>query len=354
MISLLSGAAAILASASAIVGLDVRLQGAGATFPNPLYQRWVSEFQKSHPDVRIDYQSIGSGGGVKAITEKTVQFAGSDAPLNKKELAALGGADDVVQIPTCAGAVVPAYNLPGVTGEVKFTGEILADVFMGKISNWNDPRLAEINKGITLPDLAITPAWRSDGSGTTFVWTNYLATQSETFKGGVGTGKQVAWPIGQGGKGNEGVSAIVQQTPGSLGYIELNYATANKIAFGSIKNTAGRFVRATPESVSAAGAGVAEGLTGTVLAADLWNQPIEAAYPAAAFTYIIVYKDLRTVKTASEAEALVSFLWWATHDGQALAVDLDYAPLAKPVQDRVGKAIKAITFQGQPLHAADR
>jgi len=333
------------------VAQDTRLQGAGATFPNPLYQRWVTEFQKSHPTVKIDYQSIGSGGGVKGIAEKTVHFAGSDAPLSKKELAAMGGAEKVVQVPSCAGSVVPAYNVPGVSADLKFSGEVLAEIYLGTISKWNDDRLVALNPGVTLPDLAIMPAWRTDGSGTTYVFTNYLATQSEDFKSTVGTGKQVSWPAGQGGKGNEGVAAVVQQTKGAIGYIELNYALANKISFGSVKNYSGRFIKASAESVSAAGEGAVDSLKGSVLAADIWNQKGEGAYPISAFTYLIVYRDLENVKTAQEAEALGEFLRWATHDGQSIAGSLDYAPISKGVQSKVAEALDTLTFQGKPLRA---
>lgn len=329
-------------------GQDIRLQGAGATFPNPLYQRWVAEFQKSHPTVKIDYQSIGSGGGIKAITEKTVHFAGSDAPLSKNEIGAIGGAGKIVQIPSCAGSVVPAYNLPGVA-DLKFTGEVLAEVFQGKISNWSDAKLVALNPGVKLPDLAITPAWRTDGSGTTYVWTNYLATQSQAFKESVGTGKQVSWPAGQGGKGNEGVAAVVQQTKGAVGYIELNYALANTISFGSVKNTSGKFVKASAETVSNAGEGATDSLSGNVLAADIWNQKGDEAYPISSFTYLIVYKELANVKTAAEARALAEFLWWSTHEGQAVAVSMDYAPLSKGVQAKVSEALKALTFNGKPV-----
>lgn len=330
---------------------DVKLQGAGATFPNPLYQRWIADYAKAHPSVKIDYQSIGSGGGIKGITEKTVDFAASDAPLNKKEVDALGGPAKLVQIPTCAGSVVPAYNLPGVTGNVKFTGEILAEIYSGKIAKWNDAKLVAINADVKLPDTAITPAWRTDGSGTTFVWTNYLATQSATFKETIGTGKQVKWPVGQGGKGNEGVAAVVQQTAGAIGYVELNYAAENKISFGSVKNTDGKFVVASPETVSAAGDKAAAALTGTVLQADIWNQAGEKAYPISAFTYIIVFKDLKTGKsmTKDQAEALADFLTWATTDGQKVASSMSYAPLAAPVQAKVAAAIAEIQFDGKPV-----
>ena len=347
---LMNGVAALsiaFSTAAALAG-DTRLQGAGATFPNPLYQRWVTEYQKSHPTVKIDYQSIGSGGGIKAFTEKTVDFAGSDAPMNAKELEAAGGQANIVEVPSCAGAVVPAYNLPGAS-DLKFTGEVLAEIFAGKISKWNDAKLTALNPGAKLPGTAITPAWRTDGSGTTFVWTNYLATQSEAFRGSIGTGKQVQWPIGQGGKGNEGVAAVVQQTPGAIGYIELNYALANKIAFGSVKNSAGTFVKASPASVSAAGAAAASTLKGTILAANIWNQAGADAYPIASFTYLIVYKDLSNVKSPEQATALGEFLWWATHDGQKLAPELDYAPLGSAVVTKVDDALKTLTFKGSAV-----
>jgi phosphate transport system substrate-binding protein len=339
----LAASSLVFAAAVASAG-EVRLQGAGATFPNPLYQKWVSEFQKSHPDVKIDYQSIGSGGGIKAITEKTVHFAGSDAPLSKKELAALGE-NNVVQVPSCAGAVVPAYNLPEVKEAINFSGEVLADIYAGKITKWNDAKLASLNPGVKLPDLAITPAWRSDGSGTTFVFTNFLATQSESFKGFIGTGKQVQWPMGQGGKGNEGVAATVQGTTGSIGYIELNYAVANKISFGAVQNKAGKFVKASTEAVSAAGANAAGDLRGNVLAANIWNQPGETSYPIASFTYLIVYKDLGTAKSAEEAKALTDFIGWCMNDGQKYAQEMEYAPIAPSVKAKVDQALQSIAYK---------
>ncbi len=342
------GLSATMAGASAD---EVRLTGAGATFPAPLYNKWVVEFEKAPggAGVKIGYNSIGSGGGIKGITDKTVAFGASDAPLNKKEIDALGGPEMVVQVPSCAGGVVPAYNLPGVTGEVKFTGEVLAKIFQGKISKWNDAAIIALNPGIKFPETSITPAYRSDGSGTTFVFTNYLATQSEEFKSSVGTGKQVQWPTGQGGKGNEGVAAVVQQTPGAIGYIEVNYANANKIAYGSVKNNAGKFVKATTETISAAGAAAASKFKGTVLAADIWNQAGENAYPIAAFTYLIVYKNLNNVKSADEAKALTAFLGWAVTGGQSTAREMDYAPLATDVQKKVVEALGTITYQGKPV-----
>jgi len=339
-------AASALSFASFANAADVRLQGAGASFPNPLYQRWVSEYQKSHPTVKIDYQSIGSGGGIKAITEKTVHFAGSDAPLNKKELTALGETN-VVQVPSCAGAVVPAYNLPDVKGDINFTGEVLAEIYMGKISKWNDAKITGLNPGVKFPDMAITPAWRSDGSGTTYVFTNFLATQSEAYKGSIGAGKQVQWPVGQGGKGNEGVAAAVMGTTGAIGYVELNYALANKITFGGVKNKDGKFVKATPASVAAAGEGAVKSLQGSVLAADIWNQPGEKSYPIASFTYLIFYKDLSTAKTAEEAKTLTDFVAWCMADGQKIAEQMDYAPLAPAVKTKVDEALKGLKFGGK-------
>ena len=327
---------------------EVRLQGAGATFPNPIYQRWVTEYQKSNPDVKIDYQSIGSGGGIKGITEKTIDFAGSDAPMSKKEIAAAGG--EVVHIPTVAGAVVAAYNLPGFSGELKLDGAVLADIYMGKITKWNDAKIAALNEGAQLPDLAITPAWRTDGSGTTFVFTNYLATQSDEYKNSVGMGKQVKWPVGQGGKGNEGVMAAVQQTPGGIGYVEVNYATANKIPFALMKNGSGKFVKASPQGISAAGEGAVEKMDKS-LAVDIWNQPGDTAYPISAFTYIIVYKDLGYLKDQNKAKALVAFLKWATRDGQSLAMEMDYAPLSDGVKKKVAEAIDSLSWQGQAVAA---
>lgn len=343
-------------AALAMIGLgfssahaDTRLQGAGATFPAPLYERWVAEYQKVKPDVKIDYQAIGSGGGIKGITDKTIDFAGSDAPMSKKELAAAGGADNIVEVPSCAGGIVPAYNLPGVDKDLNFTGEVLADIYMGKINNWNDPEIAKLNPDVKLPDLAITPAWRTDGSGTNYVFTNYLSTQSKEFVSSVGIGKQVKWPIGSGGKGNAGVAQVVQQTPGGLGYLEQNYADKNKIQYGAVQNKAGKFIKASPASVSAAGESAVESMKGDLLAVNLWNQSGDDAYPIASFTYLIVYKDLRNLKDKDQATALVDYLTWAAHDAQKFNTDLDYAPLSDGVQKKVDAAIKDISFAGAPV-----
>jgi phosphate transport system substrate-binding protein len=340
-------AVATVFSATAALGAD-RLQGAGATFPQPLYQRWVAEYQKL-TGAQIDYQSIGSGGGQKGIAENTVHFAGSDAPLNKTMIEKCGGADNLVEIPSCAGGVVPAYNLPGVKKDLRFTGKVLADIYLGTVTKWNDLELAKLNAGVDLPDTAITPVWRTDGSGTTYVWTHYLATQSEEYKSTIGVGLKVQWPVGLGGKGNEGVTARVQQTVGGLGYVEQAYADKNHLSYGAIRNKAGHFVKASPQSVSLAGAGAVSQMQGHMLPANIWNQSGKGAYPVASFTYLIVYRDLNNLPNRESAQVLVDFLRWATHDGQKFASELDYAPLAPAVQKKVEAALKTITYKGEPL-----
>jgi len=266
--------------------------------------------------------------------------------MSKKEMEAAGA--PVVHIPTVAGAVVPAYNLPGFNGTLNLTGELLADIFMGKITYWNAREIAALNPNTKLPETAITPVWRTDGSGTTFVFTNYVVTQSKEFASTIGAGKQVKWPVGQGGKGNEGVTEVVQSTPGAIGYIELNYATANKIPYAAVKNRNGKFVKASTQTVAAAGAGAVNEMKDS-LAVNIWNQPGDDAYPIAAFTYFIVYKDLAYIKDRQKAEALVDFITWATSDGEKIASQLDYAPLAAPVQEKVKGAIASLTYEGKPL-----
>ncbi len=221
------------------------------------------------------------------------------------------------------------------------------------MSQWNDPAIAQINPDVRLPDLSITPVWRTDGSGTNFVFTNYLCTQSEEFKTTVGMGKQVQWPFGQGGKGNEGVTAVVQQTEGGFGYVEQSYADNNHLLCGIVQNKDGKFVKASPDSVSAAGVGLASKMQGNMLAADIWNQPGEKVYPIASFTYLIVYKDLRNLRDRDAAQDLVSFLWWATHEGQRYAAELGYAPLAQEVRTKVEQALKSVNYQGEPLKVGE-
>jgi phosphate transport system substrate-binding protein len=344
-------AVAVLGIGSSVAMAETRLSGAGATFPQPLYERWVGEYVKAHPDVKIEYGGGGSGAGIKGITEKTLDFAGSDAPMSKSELEKAGGEDNIIQVPSCAGGVVPAYNLAGVNN-LNFTGEVLAEIYMGKITTWNDPKIVALNAGVNLPATAITVAARADGSGTNYVWTNYLATQSEDFKTTIGVGKQVKWPVGQTGKGNPGVAAIIQQTPGAIGYVEENYATKNNLTFGAVQNKSGKFVKSSPETVSNAGDGAVSSITGHVISANLWNQPGDNAYPIATFTYLIVYKDLSNLKDKAQAQAMVDFLTWAMHDAQKIAPQLDYAPLSPAVQKKVDDALATITYKGEAVKSA--
>lgn len=340
---------AVLIIGCGAFGGEVRLSGAGATFPAPLYTRWVSEYEKGHPSVRIDYRSIGSGGGVKAIADKTVAFGATDAPLSEKEIAAMGGTDSVVQFPAALGAVVPAYNLPGVDKPLQFTGAVLVDIYLGRISSWDDPKLQKLNPDAKLPKTPITPVFRTDGSGTTHVFTSYLGTQSSEFKGEIGVGKQVKWPLGQGGKGNEGVAAAIQQTLGAIGYIEHNYAIANKIAFGAMQNKAGKFVLASPESVSAAGDATSSELKGNVLRADAWNAPGDDAYPISAFTYIVMYKQLENINSEAEAAALLGYQRWTLGPGQKFSAQMHYAPLGEKVQAAALAALGAVTHKGKAI-----
>src|SRR3954463_5580910 len=320
------------------------INGAGATFPFPLYSKWFSTYNKIHPDVQINYQSIGSGGGIKQVTEKTVDFGASDAPMSDEELSRAQG---IQHIPTVMGAVVLVYNVPGLQS-LRLTPETLAGIFLGKISNWNDPALAKDNPGAKLPDTPIAVAHRSDGSGTTYSFTDYLSKVSAQWKSGPGTGKSVNWPAGLGGKGNEGVTGLVKQNEGGIGYVELAYANQNKLSTAELKNAAGQWVKPTLEAVSAAAAeaGIPEDFRVSIV-----NQPGKAAWPISTFTYLLVYRESSdTVK----GDALLEFVWWAEHDGQKLAPSLDYAPLPKPVTARVEAALKTMTVAGKAVLAAGR
>ncbi len=316
------------------------VNGAGATFPFPLYSKWFSELNKLHPDLKFNYQSIGSGGGVKQITEKTVDFGASDAPMTDAELQKAPG---VLHLPMVLGAVAVVYS--GAPDGLRLTGDVVADVFLGKIGKWSDPRIAALNPGAKLPDLAITVAHRADGSGTTAVFTDYLAKVSPGWKTQVGAGKSVKWPVGLGGKGNEGVTGVVKSSPGAIGYVELAYAKQNKLPMAAIKNADGAFVLPSVEATSEAAAGV-------VLPPDFRVSITDAkgkgAYPISSFTYLLVYKEQAD---PAKGKALGVFLWWAIHDGQKLAPPLDYAPLPKPVVAKVEAAARSITAQGKSVVA---
>jgi phosphate transport system substrate-binding protein len=320
----------------------IDMQGAGATFPFPLYSKWVSEYQKVDPRVHINYQSIGSGGGIRQITEKTVDFGASDAPMSAEELQKAPG--KLIHIPTTLGAVVVAYNLPGVSG-LKLSPEVVAGIFLGEIKTWNDKKIAGINAGVKLPKDAITIAYRSDGSGTTAVFTDYLSKVSPAWKDKVGSGKSVKFPTGLGAKGNEGVAGQLKTTPGSIGYVELAYAKQTDITFASLKNQAGKFVEPSLEAISAAAASVSSTMPED-LRVSIVNAAGDAAYPISAFTYILVYEDQADAK---KGKVLAQFLWWAIHEGQALGPALHYAALPADVVTKVEAKLRGLRNAGQPL-----
>ena len=321
----------------------VSLQGAGATFPNPLYQKWLSEYGKLHPNMRIDYQSIGSGGGIKQLKEQTVDFGASDAPMKDEDLKSAPG--EILHIPTVLGAVVITYNLPGLNQQLRFSSEVLADIYLGKITKWNDSRISADNPGVTLPANDITVVYRSDGSGTSAVFTDYLSKVSSEWKDKVGAGTSPRWPVGLGAKGNEGLTGQVKNTPNTIGYVELAYAVQNKLPVANIKNAAGAFVEPTIESVTAAAAASA-GSTPEDLRVSITNAAGPTAYPIASYTYILVYKNQRD---AAKGKALVDFLWWGIHDGEAFAKDLQYAPLPADIVTRAESKINSITAAGTRL-----
>jgi phosphate transport system substrate-binding protein len=311
------------------------LTGAGATFPYPIYSKWFSEYKKLHPDVEINYQSIGSGGGIKQIQGKTVDFGASDGPMTDEQLAATGF--KLLHLPTVLGADVPTYNLPGVTKELRFTGDVLADIFLGKITKWNDPRIAKVNPGVKLPDTDIVVVHRSEGSGTTYIWTDYLSKVSPEWKTKVGKNTSVNWPVGLGGKGNEGVSGTVKQTVGSIGYVELIYAIQNNMSYGSVQNPAGEFVKASLESVTAAAASVKE--MPDDFRVSITNAPGKGAYPISSFTWLLVPVQWND---AAKKKVMVDFLNWMTDKGQTMTAALAYAPLPKNVVAKEKAAIKQI------------
>ncbi|MBI2816018.1 MAG: phosphate ABC transporter substrate-binding protein PstS [Acidobacteria bacterium] len=313
----------------------VQLNGAGATFPYPIYSKWFDEYHKRHPEIEINYQSIGSGGGIRQLLQGTVDFGASDSPMTDEQIRR--AKIKVLHFPTVLGADVPTYNIPGVAAELKFTPEALAGIFLGKIKKWNDAELTNANPGVKLPGNDIIVVHRSDGSGTTFIWTDYLAKVSAEWKSKVGTGTSVNWPVGLGGKGNEGVSGLVKQTPNSIGYVELIYAVQNRMPYGAVKNAAGNFVKADLASVTAA-AGVADQMPDD-FRVSITNPQGKDAYPIASFTWLLVPAK---IADAQKKKVLTGFLQWMITDGQKLAERMSYAPLPKAVVAKVTKAISLI------------
>jgi phosphate transport system substrate-binding protein len=311
----------------------IKITGAGATFPYPIYSKWFSEYHKLHPNVEINYQSIGSGGGIRQLTNQTVFFGASDGPMTDEQLK--DAPAPILHFPTVLGAVVPVYNLEGVS-DLKFSGTVLADIYLGKIKKWNDPAIAKLNAGAKLPTTDIAVVHRSDGSGTTYIWVDYLSKVAPEFKSKVGVNTSVNWPVGVGGKGNEGVAGLVSQTPGAIGYVELIYALQTKTSFGAVQNPSGEFVKASPESVTKAAAGA------TIpddFRVSITNAPGPGAYPISSFTWLLMSQN---PGDASRARIMVDFLKWAISDGQKFATELGYAALPEAVVQKEMAAVEKI------------
>jgi len=326
---------AVIAAFAGVSSAETNLNGAGATFPNPIYSKWFSEYNQQHPDIKINYQSIGSGGGIKQLQSGTVDFGASDGPMTDEQLAATPG--KVFHIPTVLGADVPMYNIPGVTSELKFTPDVLADIFLGKIKKWSDSRLAKANPGVKFPDEDIVVVHRSDGSGTTYIFTDYLSKVSSEWKDKVGKGTSVNWPVGLGGKGNEGVAGTIKQTEGSIGYVELIYAVQNNMPYGSVQNAAGNFVKANLDSVTAAAGSVKD--MPDDFRVSITNAPGKDAYPISSFTWLLVPAEW---SDAGKEKAFVDFLNWMIDKGQGMTSALSYAPLPKAVAAKVKARIKEV------------
>lgn len=335
--------AALLLGASSPVGAQaITLNGAGATFPFPLYSKW-SQVYAAEKGIQINYQSIGSGGGIRQFISKTVDFGASDGPMTDEQVTQAGGR--VLHIPMVAGAVVPVYNIPNVGQGLNFTPDVLADIFLGRITKWNDPRLVKVNPKLSLPSADIVVVHRSDGSGTTAIWVNYLSKVSPMWKTRVGEGTSVNWPTGLGGRGNEGVAGLVRQTPNALGYVELAYALTNRMTFGNVQNRAGQFVRPSLSSTTKAMEGALANIPEDYRV-FFTNPEGKDVYPIGGFTWILIYGDQAD---PVKAKALVEFLWWAVHDGQKHAPTLLYAPLPKSLIARVERTLKGVTARGTPV-----
>jgi len=327
----------VLAALLAVPAFAQQINGAGATFPYPIYSKWFSEYNKVHPNVQINYQSIGSGGGIRQLSNQTVFFGATDGPMTNDQIYAAPGR--ILHFPTVLGGVVPVYEVPGVTGEIRFPGKVLADIFLGKITKWNDPAIKSANPSINFPALDITVVHRSDGSGTSYIFCDYLSKVSPEWKKSVGVATSVNWPAGVGGKGNEGVAGLMKQTPGSIGYVELIYAIQNKIPYGSVQNLAGEFVRASTETVTNA----ASAASGKSMPADfrvsITNAPGKDVYPISSFTWLLFYEN---PKDKQRARAMVDFMKWALTDGQKFAPELGYAPLPQEVVNMEMQALGKI------------
>jgi phosphate transport system substrate-binding protein len=329
-------AAALGTVAALVQGQTVQINGAGATFPYPIYSKWFSEYNKVHPDIAINYQSIGSGGGIRQLSNETVFFGATDGPMTDEQIK--GAPGPILHFPTVLGADVPVYNIPGVTAELKFSGAVLANIFLGKITKWNDAAITALNPGVKLPATDITVAHRSDGSGTTYIWVDFLSKVSPEWKDKVGVATSVNWPVGIGGKGNEGVAGLIKQTPGSIGYVELIYALQNKIDYGTVQNADGAFVKASLDSITAAAAAASKAMPAD-FRVSITNATGKGVYPVSSFTWLLFYQD---PKDKPRGKIMVDFLKWALTDGQKYAGELGYAPLPKDVVALELEALKKI------------
>ena len=338
-------ALAALALVAPSAAAQTRLNGAGATFPNLIYTNWIITYNQTSKDVELNYQSIGSGGGIRQFSDKTVDFGATDAPMTDSAIAAIQG--NVLHIPTVLGAVVPAYTLPELNKPLRFTPSILADIFLGKLTKWNDPRIASVNAGARLPATDIIVVHRSDGSGTSFIWTDYLSKVSPEWLSKVGRGASLNWPVGLGAKGNEGVAATVRQTPGAIGYVELGYALLNKMSVGDVQNKAGTFVTPTIESTTAAAAGAMKQMGPTTdFRVSITDAEGAQAYPVSSFTWLLAGKEY---PDAAKARELVKFIWWSLTEGQAQAPKLGYAPLPKELLPWIEARLKTVSAGGKPV-----
>lgn len=332
-------AAVVLAAAVWAQGA-LSINGAGATFPYPMYSKWFDEYHKKNGNLQINYQSIGSGGGIKQVTEGTVDFGASDGPMNDDQLKAYQDKHGfpILHFPTVLGADVPSYNIPGVTAELNFTPDAIAGIFLGKVTKWNDPAIAGANKGVNLPANDIVVVHRSDGSGTTYIWTDYLSKVSEEWKNKVGKGTSVKWPVGLGGKGNEGVAGLIKQTPNSFGYIELIYAIQTNMAYGRVKNSSGAFIKADLAGVTAAAAAAAKSIPDD-FRVSIIDAPGKTAYPISSFTWLLIPSKF---SDGTKRDAIKGFVKWMLTDGQNYAEALSYAKLPKEIVARETKALDKI------------
>jgi phosphate transport system substrate-binding protein len=328
--------AAVLTVIMAGVAGAQNINAAGATFPYPIYNRWFTEYNQQHPNIKINYQSIGSGGGIKQASDGTVDFGASDGPMSDQQLS--DAKIKLLHIPTVLGAVVPVYNLPGINKPLNFSGDVIADIYLGKISKWDDPRLKQDNPGVNLPSKQILPVYRSDGSGTTYIFTDYLSKVNPDWVGRVGKGTSVKWPAGVGAKGNEGVSGMVRQTPGAFGYVELIYALQNKMEYGAVKNAAGKYLQGSPDGVTAAAAAAAKTMPADYRV-SITNAPGPNSYPISSFTWLLIPKQFAD---PAKGAAVKGFLQWMLEHGESEATSMGYAPLPAQVQAMVKKTITTI------------